>query len=89
VEDVVSEFDGWARTIVRCGDKCGGELGAVYDTAAGLLLMGSGIDGSRVLDDGAVDPIAGRCPKCGQEGTLDPIELYRAARARRRTYILR
>jgi hypothetical protein len=85
----VSELDGWGRTTVRCGGKCGGELGAVYGTAAGLLLIGSGIDGSHILDDGAVDPIAGRCPKCGREGTLDPIELRHAARANRRTHILR
>lgn len=85
----MSEFDGWARTTVRCGGKCGAELGSVFATAAGLLLMGLGIDGSHVLDDSAVDPIAGRCHKCGREGTLDPIQLRRAARANCRTYVLR
>jgi hypothetical protein len=85
----MTEFDGWARTVVRCGGRCGGELGTVYRTGAGLLLIGVGIGtGDRILGDRDTDAIDGRCSKCGRAGKLDPIALFRAARSGRRTFVL-
>lgn len=86
--EVVSEYDGWGRTIVRCGGTCGGEVATVYGTAAGFFLIGLGVGASQIIGEDDRDLIAGTCQRCGRPGTIDPVELRRAARAHRRTYVL-